>query len=160
MRLSNLELGQIGGYVLSEPFRTSYPAACAKWAQAAELLCDEESPESHTKIDDLLREAMQEFTTALVERFKPLECDNDSTKVKSRLRAVFQAWQINKREKENKAQKWLVTWWDSISDLVQRQERGSQKEGAPLAWPDSRRVVFDVAILMLEIDLQFLQIGV
>jgi hypothetical protein len=35
---------------------------------------------------------------------------------------------------------------------VQRQEHGAQKEGRPLVWEDGRRVVFQTAIVMFELD--------
>ncbi len=139
-------------YVASEPFRKSYPAAYAKWTQAEELLWAEESPANDTTIGHLAREAMQEFATALVERFKPTEVDKDKTKVKNRLRAVFQTCKSDMGEKEANFVAALGSYWDCVSDLVQRQEHGGQKEGSPLAWSDSRRVVFQVAVVMLEID--------
>jgi hypothetical protein len=139
-------------YVLSEPFRRNYPAAYAKWTQAEEFLWDEESPANHSTIGHLAREAMQAFATALVERFKPLAFDTDKAKVKNRLRAVFHACKSNTGSTESSFLEALGRYWDCVSDLVQRQEHGGQKEGSPLAWPDSRRVVFQVAVVMLEID--------
>jgi hypothetical protein len=39
----------------------------------------------------------------------------------------------------------LLTYWGTVSDLVQRQEHGAQREGESLSWADSRRVVFQTA---------------
>jgi hypothetical protein len=36
----------------------------------------------------------------------------------------------------------LVAYWGTVSDLVQRQEHGAQKEVSNLVWGDGRRVVF------------------
>jgi hypothetical protein len=46
----------------------------------------------------------------------------------------------------------LLAYWGTVSDLVQRQEHGAQKEGGPLVWEDGRRVVFQTAIVMFEVD--------
>jgi hypothetical protein len=46
----------------------------------------------------------------------------------------------------------LLVYWGTVSDLVQRQEHGAQKEGRPLVWEDGRRVVFQTAIVMFEVD--------
>jgi hypothetical protein len=40
----------------------------------------------------------------------------------------------------------------TVSDLVQRQEHAGQREGEPLVWEDGRRIVFQTAIVMFEID--------
>src|SRR5439155_2241153 len=46
----------------------------------------------------------------------------------------------------------LIGYWGAVSDLVQRQEHGGQREGAELTWHDARRVVFQVAMVMFEVD--------
>lgn len=46
----------------------------------------------------------------------------------------------------------LHAYWCTLDDLVQRQEHGAQKEGAPVIWEDGRRVVFQTAVAMFEID--------
>jgi hypothetical protein len=46
----------------------------------------------------------------------------------------------------------LVPFRGTVSDLVQRQEHGGQREGAPLRWEDGRRLVFQTAVIMFEID--------
>jgi hypothetical protein len=45
----------------------------------------------------------------------------------------------------------LLAYWGTVSDLVQRQEHGAQKQGEPLTWEDTRTVVFQTAIVMFEI---------
>ena len=45
-----------------------------------------------------------------------------------------------------------MTYWGTVSDLVQRQEHGAQREGKQLVWEDARRVVFQTANVMFEID--------
>ena len=46
----------------------------------------------------------------------------------------------------------LVEYWGTVIDLTQRQEHGAQKEGSPLTWDDGRRVVFQTACVMFELD--------
>jgi hypothetical protein len=46
----------------------------------------------------------------------------------------------------------LLGYWGTVSDLIQRQEHGGQKEGQSLVWEDGRRVVFQTAVVMFEID--------
>jgi hypothetical protein len=46
----------------------------------------------------------------------------------------------------------IVSYWGTLSDLVQRQEHAGQKEGQPVTWEDARRIVFHTAIVFLEID--------
>ena len=46
----------------------------------------------------------------------------------------------------------LIAYWGTLSDLIQRQEHDSQKEGKPLVWEDARAVVFQTLIVMFEID--------
>ncbi len=46
----------------------------------------------------------------------------------------------------------LVPFWGTVSDLVQRQEHGAQKDtGEEINWEDSRRVVFQTANIMYEL---------
>ena len=46
----------------------------------------------------------------------------------------------------------LLNFWRTVSELVQRQEHGGQKENEPLVWEDGRRVVFQTAMVMYEVD--------
>ena len=46
----------------------------------------------------------------------------------------------------------LVAYWGTLSDLVQRQEHGGQREARPLVSEDGRRIVFQTLNVMYEID--------
>jgi hypothetical protein len=46
----------------------------------------------------------------------------------------------------------LLAYFGTVSDLIQRQEHGAQKEGEGLMWEDARRVVFQTALVMFELD--------
>lgn len=46
----------------------------------------------------------------------------------------------------------LLTYWQAIDQLVQRQEHRASVENVELSWEDGRRVVFQTMIVMFEID--------
>jgi len=68
------------------------------------------------------------------------------------IRAVLDINKTQFGEKTTEALDALVHYWGTVSDLIQRQEHGSQAAGRPLVWEDARRVVFQTAIVMFEID--------
>ncbi len=137
-------------YIQNPGFQARYPGAYAKWAQAEALLWSGDSEGAYTTIGHLLREAMQDFATDLVERFRPPNVEQDKSKVVARLRAVLASHKISKTG--DAFLDALLGYWGTVSDLVQRQEHGALREGETLWWSDARRVVFQVAIVMLEID--------
>lgn len=137
-------------YVQSPAFQSRYRSAYAKWTEAENLLWSDDSEKALTTIGHLLREAMQEFATALVERFQPLDVEADKARTVSRIRAVLSTRKLG--DKLSAFLDALLAYWGTVSDLVQRQEHGALREGEPLKWIDARRVVFQVAIVMLEID--------
>jgi hypothetical protein len=138
-------------YLDSEFFERSYPEAHRKWAEAAELLWGSDSQQQLTMIGHLCREAIQEFATALVERHRPPGVDQDKAHDINRIQAVLdqRRSQLGTTAVLLDA---LVPYWRAASGLVQRQEHGAQKEGRPLVWEDGRRVVFQTAIVMFEVD--------
>lgn len=137
-------------YIQGHVFQARYPSAYSKWTEAENLLWSDDSKRAYTTIGHLLREAMQEFVTALVERFQPSNVELDKAKTVSRLRTVLGERKLS--EKLRAFLDALITYWGTVSDLVQRQEHGALREGEPLKWIDARRVVFQTAIVMLEID--------
>lgn len=139
-------------YIDSASFQRRYPAASAKWSQAEALLWSSDSVASFTTIGHLTREAMQEFATVLVERYHPTAVESDPGKTVSRIRAVLSARSASIGTTEKPFLEALLAYWGTVSDLIQRQEHGAQREKAALVWSDARRVVFQVAIVMFEID--------
>jgi hypothetical protein len=137
-------------YIQSHAFQSRYRSAYAKWQEAENLLWNDDSDKALTTIGHLLREAMQEFATALVERFRPPNVEADKARTVSRIRAVLNAQKLG--DKVRAFLDALIVYWGTVSDLIQRQEHGALREGEPLKWIDARRVVFQVAIVMLEID--------
>jgi len=141
---------EIGRYLDAGPFRVAYPGAYAKWAEAAELLWSSDSQRQLTTIGHLTREAVQEFATVLVERHRLPGVNPDPTKTVDRLRAVLDQRRPDLGARHAAVLDALVPYWGTVSDLIQRQEHGGQKEGEPLIWEDGRRVVFLTAVVMFE----------
>lgn len=137
-------------YIQNPAFQARYPTAYEKWAKAEGILWDSDSAEAFTTIGHLLREAMQDFATALVEHFHPPNVEQDKAKSVARVRAVLA--QHGSSDSVAAFLEALLAYWRAVGNLVQRQEHGAQREGEALCWPDARRAVFQVAIVMLEID--------
>jgi hypothetical protein len=135
----------------ADALQRSYPEAHRKWADAAERLSRSDSQQQLTTIGHLCREAIQEFATALVEQHRPPGVDQDKAHDINRIQAVLD----QHRSALGTTAALLdafVSYWRAVSGLVQRQEHGAQKEGRPLVWEDGRRVVFQTAVVMFEID--------
>lgn len=138
-------------YLNSDKFKSSYATAYDKWMQAEKLLWGKDTEQVLTTIGHLVRESMQEFADALVQHFNPPDIPSDKAKTVARIRAVLNKVQIES-ETEKAFLDALLAYWGTVSDLVQRQEHGAQKEGSALLWCDARRVVFQSAVLMFELD--------
>ena len=139
-------------YLYSDIFQQKYPSAYQKWFDAEEMLWASDSEKQLTTIGHHCREAMQEFATALVQLHKPDEVDKDISKTVRRIMAVLKKHADKLGEAEKAFIEALLGFWRTVSDIVQRQEHGGQKENEPLVWEDGRRVVFQTAIVMYEID--------
>lgn len=134
----------------SESFQRKYPIAYRKWVEAETILWSTDSEQQLTTIGHLCREAIQEFATVLVDQYQPLDVNNDKAKTKARVKAVLEVSKLGTTTKP--LMEALLHFWETNSDLIQRQEHGGQKEGRPLIWEDGRRVVFLTAVVMFEID--------
>lgn len=139
-------------YLSAQSFSNRYPTAYNKWSKAENLLWANESQANFSTIGHLVREAMQEFAEALVSRFNIPNAPVDKTKTVARIRAVLEDRKNDLGKTTRPFLNALLAYWGTVSDLVQRQEHGGQKEGSPLTWHDARRVVFQSAIVMFEID--------
>jgi hypothetical protein len=136
--------------LVSGTFQDRHQAAYQKWTQAETLLWASDSQEQLTTIGHLCREAMQEFTTSLCAAHGVTP--SDPAKTVARVRAVLKEAGASLRETTRAFLDALLAYWGTVSDLVQRQEHGAQKEGEPLAWEDGRRVVFQTLVVMYEVD--------
>jgi hypothetical protein len=95
---------------------------------------------------------MQVFATTLVERFRPPNVDQDKQHDRARLKAVLVHHREQIGETEGEFLDALNAYWGALSTLVQRQEHGAQREKETLVWEDGRRVVFQTAVVMYEVD--------
>jgi hypothetical protein len=142
----------VKNFLTADRFQQRYSTAYQKWAQAEAMLWASESESQYTTIGHLCREALQEFASTLVAQYQLPADEKDKALTVARLKSVIslRAGQLGKTEKELLDA--LVSYWGTLSDLIQRQEHGGQKEGEPLIWEDERRVVFQTAIVMFEVD--------
>lgn len=131
-------------------FRDHHPRAYDRWAEAETKVWDADTPAQFTDLGHACREAIQLFVTDLVERYEPPEVNPDPQKTIDRLRAV--AGRIGLPDAVEEFAYALLAYFGTVSDLVQRQEHGAQKEGELLRWEDARRVVFQTALVMFELD--------
>jgi hypothetical protein len=81
---------------------------------------------------------------------QPEDVNPDPQKTVDRLRVVMKKVDVSDAVKEFAAA--LIAYFGVVSDLAQRQEHGAQKEREPLKWEDARRIVFQTAMLMFELD--------
>lgn len=139
-------------YVASNHFEQTYPGVYQKWNAAERNLWSSDSQQQLTIVGHLCREAMQEFAHALVERFQPPNVDLNKAHDIARIRAVLNLASSQTGNKITEFVNALLSYWATLSDLVQRQEHGAQKEGRPLIWDDARRIVFHTTIIFYEVD--------
>jgi hypothetical protein len=142
----------IRDYLDADHFQQKYPKACQKWAEAESMLWASDSEHQLTTIGHLCREATQEFATALVEQHQPPDVDKDKAHTVARISVVLDLRKSQLGSKEKPFLDALLAYWRTVNDLIQRQEHGGKKEGEPLVWEDGRRVVFQTAVAMFEID--------
>jgi len=143
---------EVAKHLEAQGFQNQYPLAFSKWREAESLLWSSDSDKQLTTAGHLCREAMQGFATALVDRFKPPNVDQDKAHDISRLKSVLFANAPTLGSSTNAFLDALVSYWGTVNDLVQRQEHGSNKEGTPLRWEDARRIVFQTMVVFYEID--------
>jgi hypothetical protein len=139
-------------YLDADVFQTRYPRAYRKWLEATDKLWSSDSEEQLKTVGHLCREAIQEFATALVERHKPTEVDRDKAHDINRIQAVLDQNAARHGTRVSDFLEALLNYWRTVSHLVQRQVHGSQKEDRPLVLEDGRRVVFQTAVVMYEVD--------
>lgn len=143
---------ELVSYIDSAPFKARYPNAYAKWHEAQNRLCVSESERELTTIGHLCREAMQEFADTLVTLHNLSDVDDDKAHTIARIRAVLAHRESHLGKTHKAFLKSLLSFWGAVSDLVQRQAHGAQRESEPLKWEDARRVAFQTLIVMYEID--------
>lgn len=139
-------------YLDGAAFQRNYSAAFQKWLQAEELLWSADSSQQLTSVGHHCREAVQEFAAILVERYKPHDAPSVKAAVSLRIGSVLRMRAESIGGTVGPFLDSLLTYWEKVVDLAQRQEHGGQKEGRPLVWEDARRLVFQTAVVMFEVD--------
>lgn len=140
---------EIRAFLDAGAFRKRFSRAHDAWSKAAELLwAADHSTSQLSTIGHLCREAMQEFAAVLASAPQPPAPDPERTQTVARIRASLGAVRSSSDRAFLDA---LLTYWGTVSDLVQRQEHAGAKDGATLTWDDARRVVFQTALVMYEI---------
>ncbi len=137
---------QIGPYLDEDRFAARNPDAHEHWQTALELLQD--SPiRGATRIGHECREAMASFAHARLDETGGKHEGLGTVQMLRRLIAVAEHGQRTTDHAEA-----LVTYWGTVSDLVQRQVHGAAREQERLGGEDARRVVFHTMIVMFEVD--------
>ena len=140
---------EVHRYLEADSFRASFPKAYDRWREAADELWSAETEGQFTEIGHICRESLQLFATALTGKAAFANVSIDPANTVTRIRAVLT--QTNLGTTHRAFLDALLAYWGTVSDLVQRQEHGAQKQGEPLQWEDTRTVVFQTAIVMFEI---------
>jgi hypothetical protein len=142
---------EVAGHLNAPGFRQRYPEASRRWAAAAAEL-RRGGAQRLTTIRQLCREAMQEFATVLVERYRPPGVSENEAQEVAKITAVLRQHAARLSTTTGTRLDALLACWGTVSELARRQEHGTQKDVRPLVWEDGRRVVFQTAIVMFEVD--------
>ena len=133
-------------------FKRRFPEAHARWSEAATLLWQSDSDRELSTIGHKCREAIQEFVTQLIATHGVTAANPDKAMTRDRFSAVINHRRADLGERKSALLDTLFGYWTATGDLIQRQEHAGQREGESLTWEDGRRVVFQTAILMFEVD--------
>ncbi len=140
----------------SEGFARAYPKAFRPWADAEALLWRDDASAQLTTIGHKVREAAQEFATAMVAQFGADESRaSTASQVEIRLGSVIAKHRERLGADRRKVLEGLGSLWNASNKLIQRQEHGGQKEGEPVTWHDARRIVYLTMFLMIEFVTMF-----
>lgn len=139
---------QVISYLDTDSFRGKYGSANEKWQAAADLLWKADSNIQLSVVGHLCREAIQEFAYALPSISDAVQGSPKSQtvmRIRTSLNAIGSATERAMLDA-------LLTYWGTVSDLVQRQEHAGERESEELTWEDARRAVFHSALVMFEIS--------
>jgi hypothetical protein len=146
-RAAGLE-GQLEAYVDEDAFGARYERAYEKFLESAEFL--EASPERHaTRVGLCCREAVHAFADELGRIYGANFPAKAGTVTK--LRAVL-ATKPDPSPSVHALLDALVSYWGTLSDLVERQVHEATREKEPLTGEDARRVHFHTMLVMYEVD--------
>lgn len=143
-------------YLDARSFAGRHRDSHAKWTQAAGELWGQDTQSRMTSIGHHIREAMIAFATELLDRYGVTGANADPQKTVDRLRAVLTQAKPRLGETEHPMLDALIVYWGTVHDLAARQEHGAIK-AEPLVAEDARRVVFQTAVVMFELDRAFVR---
>jgi hypothetical protein len=143
---------EITSYLDADRFRSEHPGAFAKWSAASHDLWSSDSEKELTAIGHSAREAMWAFASEWLAKHPIAGVDSNPEHDVSRIRDLLDAAGPTLGSTEAPFLDALLAYWGTVSDLAQRQEHGSHREGEPLNWEDARRLVFQLAVVMYEMD--------
>jgi hypothetical protein len=143
---------EVRSYVDADQFRTRYPAAAKKLAEAETMLWAMDADAKQTTIGHLCRESLQEFVDIL-NQVSGTEGGSDKARTISRLKVLAASRQTSPAVRTYLTS--LVELFGAVSDLAQRQEHGASKEGEPITWLDGKRLVFATLFVLSECDRAF-----
>lgn len=143
--------GEIRRLLEADRFRDSYSEAYRLWAEAEALLWDDASDRNLSTIGFKLRQAVQEFASALVVRYEPPGVDSSPQATKNRIRAVINLYRPALGDRRADLLSELVEYWSRGIDLIQRQAHSGEPGNESATWQDARSVVLHSAVLMSEI---------
>jgi len=138
------------GWLDSERFKERHPGAYRKWTLAEERLLEANAEEHLTAIGLYCRDAVQEFVSGLVSQHEPANVDPDPAHDVARLRAVLRTRNLGTTL--GPFIEALIAYWGTLSDLIQRQVHGAQRERERLGIEDGRRLVYQTLNVMYEVD--------
>lgn len=142
---------EVTSYLDGAGFQRRHARAFALWSQADTSLWGTDSQQQLTAIGHVIREAMQAFASELVAQLG-VEADANPAHDVARIRAVLADQKAKLGDTHAAMLDALLAYWGTVSDLVQRQEHGAQREGDTLSWEDARRLAFQSAVVMYEVD--------
>lgn len=87
-----------------------------------------------------------------MDRHQPPSVNPDKARTRDRLSAVVNLRRAELGEARSALLDSMFDYWRAAGGLIQRQEHAGQREGEPLGWEDGRRVVFQTAVVMFEVD--------
>jgi hypothetical protein len=139
-------------YIDASQFATRHPAAFDAWRKARDAVAVGGSHTQLTEVGHWCREAMQAFMSDLVRSQGVRDADPNPAHTVARLRVVVLQRTSEIGETVAGFLNALMAYWGTLSDLVQRQEHGAQRDGEVLGWHDARRIVFHTLAVMHELD--------
>jgi hypothetical protein len=114
-------------HILSTQFQSDYVEAYKKWIMAEALLWSADAEQQYTTIGHHCREAMQEFTDVLINRYGLSNVESDKAKTVARVRAVLDLHAAKLGDRERAFLDALLVYWGTVSDLTQDRNMDHRK---------------------------------